>query len=106
MPPSFQKLMVMLMDRYTEAINISNDICQNHIKYPENRGGGPESGSLPGFPCSPASYMAAISSQLKQHMSLLCSPGWNLLPHSSPDVKGAPCAVQSGALEPFWHGEA
>lgn len=65
MSPSFQKLMVMLMDRYTEAINISNDICQNHMKYPENRGGGPESGSLPGFSCFPTSYMAAISNQLQ-----------------------------------------
>lgn len=56
--------MVMLMDGYTETIYINNGICQNHIKYPE-KGGGPESGSLPGFPCSPTIYMAAISNQLQ-----------------------------------------
>lgn len=35
------------------------------MKYPEKGAGGPEPGSLPGFPCSPTSYMAAISKQLQ-----------------------------------------
>lgn len=35
------------------------------MKYPEKGAGGPESGSLPYFPCSPTNCMATISKQLQ-----------------------------------------
>lgn len=54
----------MSMDTYKEINILNNDIYQNHMKYPEKGAGGPESGSLPGFPCSPTTSMAAISNQL------------------------------------------
>lgn len=69
------------MDRYTEKININNDIYQNHMKYPEKGAGGPGSGSLPGFPCSPTSYMAAISNQLRAARQPSLQP---LLEHIAP----------------------
>lgn len=70
------------------------------MKYPEKGVGGPESGSLPGFPCSPTSYMAAMSNKLHQHVSLLFSPGWNTLHQCALDVKGTH-AVWTGTGEPF-----
>lgn len=67
------------MDRYKEDISINNDIYQNHVKHPERGAGDPEPGSLPRFPCSPTSFMAAISSQQQATREPSLQPWWRAL---------------------------
>lgn len=89
------------MDRYTEIININNDIVRITLNTQKKEVEAQNHNLCQvSLALLPVIWLPSAAS-CEQHMSLLCSPSWSLLHHCRADLKGAPCAVQAAVAEPF-----